>query len=58
MSFSMALLDAAANGVVISVLNDRQGSRVYGKPVEAGISNQKLSNEEQQAIGLARGRKA
>lgn len=58
MSFSMALLDAGANGVVISVLNDRQGSRVYGKPVEAGVSAQKLSNEEQQAIGLARGRKA
>ena len=58
MSFSMALLDTRANGVVISVLNDRQGSRVYGKPVEAGISPQKLSDEEQQAIGLARGRKA
>jgi hypothetical protein len=58
MSFSMALLDARANGVVISVLNDRQGSRVYGKPVDAGVSPQKLSDEEQQAIGLARGRKA
>ena len=58
MSFSMALLDARANGVVISVLNDRTGSRIYGKPVEGGISPQKLSDEEQQAIGLARGRKA
>lgn len=58
MSFSLALLDAGANGVVISVLNDREGSRVYGKPVEAGASALKLSNEEQQAIGLARGRKA
>lgn len=58
MSFSMALLDARSNGVVISVLNDRQGSRVYGKPVEAGASTQKLSDEEQQAIGLARGRRA
>jgi Protein of unknown function (DUF4446) len=56
MSFSVALLDARSNGVVISVLNDRQGSRVYGKPVEAGVSPQKLSDEEQQAIGLARGR--
>ena len=58
MSFSMALLDARANGVVISVLNDRQGSRIYGKPVEGGVSTQKLSDEEQQAISLARGRKA
>jgi hypothetical protein len=56
MSFSVALLDARSNGVVISVLNDRQGSRVYGKPVEAGASPQKLSDEEQQAIGLAQGR--
>lgn len=56
MSFSVALLDARSNGVVISVLNDRQGSRVYGKPLEAGVSPQKLSDEEQQAIGLARGR--
>jgi hypothetical protein len=56
MSFSVALLDARSNGVVISVLNDRQGSRVYGKPVEAGVSPQKLSDEEQQAIGLARER--
>ncbi|HKX17356.1 MAG TPA: DUF4446 family protein [bacterium] len=58
MSFSMALLDAKANGIVISVLNDRQGSRIYGKSVEGGVSPQKLSEEEQQAIGLARGRKA
>lgn len=58
MSFSMALLDARANGVVISVLNDRQGSRIYGKPVEGGVSPQKLSDEEQQAISLARGRRA
>jgi Protein of unknown function (DUF4446) len=58
MSFSIALLDARANGVVISVLNDRQGSRIYGKPVEGGISAQKLSEEEQQAISLARGRRA
>jgi hypothetical protein len=56
MSFSVALLDTRSNGVVISVLNDRQGSRVYGKPIEAGASPQKLSDEEQQAIGLARAR--
>lgn len=56
MSFSVALLDARSNGVVITVLNDRQGSRVYGKPIEAGASPQKLSDEEQEAIGLARER--
>ncbi len=55
MSFSLALLDGRANGVVISVLNDRNGSRVYGKAVESGVSTYTLSDEEQQALALARG---
>lgn len=54
MSFSLALLDGRANGVVISVLNDRNGSRVYGKAVESGVSTYTLSDEEQQALALAR----
>jgi hypothetical protein len=57
LSFSLALLDARANGVVISVLNDRHGSHVYGKPLEQGASAAPLSEEEQQAVALARGRK-
>jgi len=55
MSFSVALLDGSANGVVISVLNDRNGSRAYGKAVEQGTSTYPLSDEEQQALALARG---
>jgi Protein of unknown function (DUF4446) len=55
MSFSLALLDGRINGVVISVLNDRQGSRVYGKMVEKGTSAYPLSDEEQQALAIARG---
>ncbi len=55
MSFSLALLDGRADGVVISVLNDRNGSRVYGKAVEQGTSTYPLSDEEQQALALARG---
>ncbi len=54
MSFSLALLDGSANGVVISVLNDRNGSRVYGKAVENGASTYTLSDEEQQALAQAR----
>ena len=54
MSFSLALLDGSANGVVISVLNDRNGSRVYGKAVENGTSTYTLSDEEQQALAQAR----
>lgn len=53
MSFSLALLDGRANGVVVSVLNNREGSRVYGKAVERGTSNYPLSDEERKALALA-----
>ncbi len=53
MSFSLALLDGRANGVVVSVLNNREGSRVYGKAVERGTSSHPLSDEERQALALA-----
>jgi len=55
MSFSLALLDGRANGVVVSVLNGREVARVYGKSIEAGQSTHALSDEEQQALALARG---
>lgn len=55
MSFSLALLDGQANGFVMSVLNNRDGSRVYGKGIESGTSSHPLSEEEQQALALARG---
>jgi hypothetical protein len=54
MSFSLALLDGHANGVVMSVLTNREGSRVYGKAVERGSSSYPLSDEERQALALAR----
>ncbi len=54
MSFSLALLDGRANGVVVSVLTNRDGSRVYGKAVENGNSSYPLSDEERQALALAR----
>ena len=53
MSFSLALLDGRANGVVVSVLTNREGSRVYGKAVENGTSSYPLSDEERQALALA-----
>ena len=55
MSFSLALLDGRANGVIVSVLTNRDGSRVYGKAVEGGTSSYPLSDEERQALALARG---
>ncbi|HYM90876.1 MAG TPA: DUF4446 family protein [bacterium] len=58
MSFSLALLDGRASGVVVSVLTNRDGSRVYGKAVENGRSSYPLSDEERQALALAQGQRA
>jgi hypothetical protein len=53
MSFSVALLDARRNGLVISILNGRDGSRGYAKVVREGKSPSPLSNEEQEALAQA-----
>lgn len=57
-SFSVALLDAKGDGLVISSLFSRRESRVYVKPLEKGQSKYNLSDEEQQAIQLAAGQGA
>ncbi len=53
-SFSMALTDGAGNGVVISALYSREGTRVYGKPLAAWNSTYTLTDEEKQALEQAR----
>lgn len=53
MSFSLALLDSRQNGVVLSVLNGRDGSRGYAKAVQGGRSSSPLSVEEQEALSQA-----
>jgi hypothetical protein len=53
LSFSVALLDARRHGLVLSVLNDRDGARAYAKPVADGRSTFVLSEEEQRAISEA-----
>lgn len=50
-SFSLALLDAADNGIVLSAIYTRSGLRVYAKPIAAGQSSYALSPEERRAIG-------
>ena len=54
-SFAIALMDLSDNGLVISSLFTREGTRIYSKPLEKGKSKYPLSEEEQQAIELARG---
>jgi len=49
-SFVLALLNAKDEGVVISSLHGREGTRVYAKSVKAGRSETQLTDEEMQAI--------
>ena len=53
-SFTLALLNAQDEGVVISSLHGRDGTRVYAKSVQAGRSESKLTDEEIQAIKEAK----
>ena len=52
-SFVVALLDAHADGVVITSLSSRVDTRIYAKPVIGGQSTYALNDEEKQAIARA-----
>ena len=53
-SFSLALADAEGNGVVVSSLHRRNENRVYAKPLARWESTYLLTEEEKQAIVIAR----
>lgn len=53
-SFALALLDESDDGVVISSLHSRTGTRIYGKAVVGGKADTSLSAEEQEAVDEAR----
>jgi len=52
-SFSVAFLDQKDDGVVITALHGREGTRVYAKPITNGESSYPLSKEEEEAIRRA-----
>ena len=52
-SFALALLDAGGNGLVLSSLHARSGTRVYAKAIKAGRADTGLSDEETAALGQA-----
>ncbi len=52
-SFAIALLNDRHNGVVISSLHARSGTRVFAKSVEAGRTSHALSDEEAEALRIA-----
>lgn len=53
MSFALALLNENDNGIVVSSLHGREGTRIYAKAVRKGKSESKLTEEEVQAIKQA-----
>ena len=54
-SFSLALLDAEGDGVVLSGVTGADGSRTYAKIVSRGHGDLALGPEEREAVQLARG---
>src|SRR3989344_3257935 len=54
MSFTLALLDGNDNGIVISSLHAREGTRIYGKSIANGKSEYHLTEEEKLAINNAK----
>ena len=52
-SMSIALLDDAQSGIVLSCIHHRDQARVYGKQVHGGRGELELSPEEAEAVRLA-----
>jgi hypothetical protein len=55
LSYSVAFLDEAGDGIVLSAINGRSETRSYAKPVRGGLSDHNLSDEERTAIAMAMG---
>lgn len=54
LSFSIAMLNARGDGVVITSINGRSETRTYAKIVQSGHAEQSLSPEEDRAVRAAR----
>jgi len=55
LSWSVALLDDAGNGIVLTSIHGRSEARTYAKSVAGWTCDQQLSPEEEEAISAARG---
>lgn len=53
LSFSVALLDDAGDGLVLSSINGRSETRTYAKAVRGGVGVHPLSPEEREAVEAA-----
>ncbi|WP_246210393.1 DUF4446 family protein [Nocardioides piscis] len=54
LSWSVALLDDAGHGVVLSSIHGRSEARTYAKSISGWTCEQQLSPEEEEAIAHAR----
>lgn len=55
-SFVIAALDARGDGVILTSLHSRNGTRIYAKGVRGGQPDAALSDEETEALRVARTR--
>ena len=53
LSFSLAVLDSRGDGVTLTSLSGREETRIYAKPISAGVGATELSPEERQAVDAA-----
>lgn len=54
LSWSIALLDDAGDGVVLTSIHGRSEARTYAKTISSWASEQQLSPEEEEAVTHAR----
>ena len=54
LSFTLALVNAEGDGVVVTSIYSREETRTYGKSVRKFVPQQGASKEEQSAIAMAR----
>jgi hypothetical protein len=54
LSFTLALVNAEGDGVVVTSIYSREETRTYGKAVRKFVPQQDASKEEQSAIAMAR----
>ena len=52
-SFALSLLDSNDNGIILTAIHGREGTRIYTKAIEYGKCSHSLSNEEAAALAAA-----
>jgi len=55
LSWSLAVLDDAGHGVVLTSIHGRSEARTYAKSIASWTCEQQLSPEEEEAISVAKG---